>query len=561
MIICPKCQRENQQGAARCFNCGELLLEDNVPKKRFPIGMLFLMELGAFIMLLFCIVLIVSIGDFGPLPLLYLFLADALAIAGIIIPILVYRKRRKNYKRYLERLELQRLRSQKAEQEAKGTPEEEDHSICYLDTLKAIDAQAQAHPLHRTYNDNVTLEDAHTHMQDFFAANGLALSPDSARSLLVAMASSRLVYLDLDPDADREAFVRTLNKYFGFGAHVTSVQPDWSSTYALLGQKPLGSLNNRGTGVLVDLYFTKYAENNICYTFLDNVDPNAMSPYMADFERYIANPQVPYMIHFRNTKEGVTPLYLNGNGRSFMLPSNFWFFCFVAPGTILSPATKDIYQKSTVVRMDIHATEAAPDTTPSGLARSYSYNHFITMINQAYESYLLPESVWVKWDRLKAYFNGELGMKVGNSHELALENLSSLYMSIFPNHTDNQALDFALRIHLLTATRVACGGDPDKIHSLLGIIEETFGEGEIVTFSQAMALSIPVAEVPKAPPAEAPVVREEPAVAEPMAEEPVIPVVEEPAVAEPVVTVAEPVVTEAEPVVTVAPEQKSEVTE
>lgn len=474
MKICPKCGTKNVEGTAVCVFCKESLLEEIAPSKRFPLIGFLLMEGVAFLIFVFSMYVYKASDLLSALP--YFGFALVVAIMSLIGAIVIHKKRVKTYTAYVERIAASKQQAEAAE------PEEVIDATSYVDTLREVEAKLKQHRVVRSFDELSDFNTLSEQLCAYFSLCGYEVSRETCRMLTVAMASSRLVYLDIQPETCVKGVVEILNRYFGFGGHITTVKDNWEGLYAMLGQNPMGTANNRGTGVLVDLYTAKYAENAICCTYLDHVDPDRLTRYFYDFESYICDPMKGHTVLFRHDmgEHGLEQI----SEREFTLPANMWFFAILGKEHAHKLATKDAYSRSVKVRVSVTpaaGAESAPHIEKNPY-KPVSYAHFTTMVSEFYEEYLLPEDMWCKWDRLVKYLNEEMGLKLGNSTDLTMENLSSMYMAIFSDWTSDRAMDFALSTHVLPKIRKACAENPDQLKSLRELTESVFGEDALPLF-------------------------------------------------------------------------------
>lgn len=478
MKICPKCGTKNIDGTAMCVFCKEPLLEDIAPSKRFPVIGFLLMEGVAFLIFVFSMYVYRASDLLSALP--YFGFTLLVAVVSLIGSILVHKKRVKNYQAYVNK-----IAAMEQQTEAKE-PEEEIDATSYVDTLREVETKLKQQRTVRSYDELSDFNTLSEQLCAYFSLCGYEISRETCRMLTVAMASSRLVYLDIQPETCVKGVVEILNRYFGFGGHITAVKDSWEGLYAMLGQNPMGSANNRGTGVLVDLYAAKYAENAICCTYLDHVDPDRLTRYFYDFESYICDPMKGHTIMFRPDigEHGLEQV----SAREFTVPANMWFFAILGKEHAHKLATRDAYSRSVKVRVNV-TPAAGAESAPRIEKNPYkpvSYAHFTTMVAEFYEEYLLPEDMWCKWDRLVKYLNEEMDLKLGNSTDLTMENLSSMYMAIFSDWTSDRAMDFALSTHVLPKIRKACAETPDKLKDLRELTESVFGEDALPLFTQGI---------------------------------------------------------------------------
>ena len=494
MKICSRCGTPNVDAARRCEKCYELLLDDHVPSKNFPVLGLILMEGVAFLLFVFSMYVYRASDFFSAIP--YFSLAFIVAVISVIGSVVIHKKRISKYNEYVQKMWNDTTSQQKEHQEAVETG-----GGSYLDTLAEIESKMKARRVVRSYDELSDFNTLAKQLAEYFALSGYEVSQETFRMLTVAMASSRLVYLDIKPRECAAGFVEILNRYFGFPGHVTTVHPDWNTTYALLGQYPMGTKDNRGTGLLVDLYMARYVENNICCTYLDEVDPDKLSLYFYDFEPYVCNPTKPHIVMFRRDCEEAKLVFVRG--RNFQLPGNMWFFAILGESHAHKLATKEAYNRTVKVQVNITPTNKDGSVTrvDKNPFKPVSYSHFNMMVSEFYEEYLLPEEMWCRWDKLMKYLNEEMELKLGNSNELTMENLSSMYMAIFSDWTSDGAMDFALSTHILPKVRRACEGQPERLKALHELTEGWFGEGALPVFTQGLLRVVPVANLENDQPA------------------------------------------------------------
>lgn len=482
MIICPKCQTHiNDPQQTCCPNCGEKVMM-GPPDHSYPTGRLMLIELIGVLLFLWAIYLYVNDISMAAI---FGIIALFVMITGPVWCRDIHRTRQERYEEYVKRVVIKNIEND-SDKKSSYTKVIKYPESGYRKDLLTLSDNLKKEDKNISYDENATLEGLVKNFRNYCEACGFDISLGDVQKLFIEMANSRLLFMQVLPEENTGCLFELLRKFFAFGCRSTNIDESWKTEYDLLGQ---GGEVTGATGILLDIYTARYYERNVCFTVLNRVNKKTMRTYFDTFMRYVRDPMGKHYVTLKRGDDNADIDFITNY--EFCLPNNMWYFCIPTreDGTVESstdegtvkviPVDRPTMRLRVEKKTGIINYSACP--TPP-----VSFDRFSLVVSEAYESYLLAEDIWKKWDSLKEFLTDKMDMKINNRDEIALEKLSSLYMMIVSDGAESNALDFALNSHLLSRIKNDC--DINKLGNI-GIcrfLDNTFGENVLKSFSESL---------------------------------------------------------------------------
>lgn len=315
------------------------------------------------------------------------------------------------------------------------------------------------------------------------ASRGFALADGSAREILSAMASSRLLIVSGTPDdtvltAMEAALCHADGAYFG-----ETLPEGWTALSDLMYRR-----ERNGTVVPSDilrgLAAATAAPRTVCPISLigmGDVHPesaDALCLYAASPARFgrlsLGTPQDPALTDFLSSVPDVRPA---ADGQASMpMPANVWFWIRPAAGRIL-PAGLAGYTATVELNGHVsgNGTTGAPEKPlfpDMGALRR--------MTESARAVCFLPEEMWKSLDSLESYLVTRAGLHLDNRLIRRVETYTSVYMSCGGQPED--AMDSALASLILPLLSIFPASDFLAAEGQMGIadcLDRLFGHDRL----------------------------------------------------------------------------------
>ncbi len=516
--LCPNCRARtlfHPGGSGKCAVCDIPLIAYDPP--RYPTWVTVLGLVFCFFYAFFGF-LIADLSDMvSAIP--YFILVTAIFVAAFAIPHAIHKNRLSEYEIALKDIATAALKRKSETPEAKAKAKTENLApLAYYDDLFEVDHAFRSEgvmrerflsgvcppgalPLRRSVSPSPT-EDTESlgtlveYLYRYAALCGLHLTLQTVEEILMAMASTRLIYLEAENGETVRDTVKLLSGFFDSMAHATPIDAAWKSTYDMLGvnvERSDAARTGGATGLLVDLYGAKYNPEHICVTLLENVGEVFLALCLDPFVKSLGTDVMNFDKNMKlrlKLGSNIIPLAHLDENSAISLPNNMWFFCTKAEE---NPSLADVPQPahpvfSATVRLKTEPNEAIINHFPCA-TKPISHARFAFLCEQTLEEHFLSEPVWQKCDVFFAFLEKEIGVKVGNKAILKIEDRSSLALAFFGDKEEISALDHALALCLGKKLRKACEGNEEKRALLVRTAAELFGEN---------ALSATLAEIPTA---------------------------------------------------------------
>lgn len=296
----------------------------------------------------------------------------------------------------------------------------------------------------------------------FARANGYEPEISSARALLAAMATSRVVFIRTRDEASA-AFAATLSKFFGSNAPVGEVTAAWESPDDLLFHTTYGS--KRASDCLCGLYRANYAGDAMCALTLTNAQQGRADLYLKDILAYAEKPEradrMPILNEPLSASKLSAKVTADECGVYMTMSENIWCLAVSSDAKKYAiPAAG--YTTGSALAVCLRGKACEP-VAEEGETAGLSASEFRRLVRGISERYFLPEEQWKKFDRIENFLQSRAGVRFDNRLMRRLENFSSAYLAV--NNDANQILDAMLEAVFLP---MIAGLDPDALGSIDG---------------------------------------------------------------------------------------------
>ena len=236
---------------------------------------------------------------------------------------------------------------------------------------------------------------------EFAKSYGYAPELSSARALLAAMATSRVVFVRTRDEASA-AFAANLAKFFGSNAPVADVTKAWDSPDFLLFNTTYGS--KKASDCLCGMYRAGYAGDAMCAVTLTNAQMGNADLYLTDMLAYAEKPERAGAMTILNEPLSKSRLSAKTEARdggvAMTVSENIWCLAVSSDATKYAiPAAG--YTTGAALAVCLRGKACDPAPAESGAAE-LSASEFRRLARGVNERYFLPEEQWKKFDRIEA---------------------------------------------------------------------------------------------------------------------------------------------------------------
>lgn len=348
-------------------------------------------------------------------------------------------------------------------------------------------------------------------LRDFTMHRGINLEITSARSLVAAIAASKLVFVTSKNAELLPAFVDILNEYYGNDAPITA-DDNWNSLSDLLWEEGDGKfVLSAFSNAVYNAHKSREQERVL---LIGNIDINNLGKYFGNFLEFANHPTEEFIINFNEET-------------SFRLPDNLTYV-LVAKDGALDMLPTEILNAALVAEVMLSAATVTEDEVEPKIV---SHEDFLLMLSEAKEENFVSERIWRKVDDLAEAINATEKFAIGNKNIIMSESFTSVMLACGADEPEAVTNMFLAKLsYILKNTRMfrADGGDK-QVYS---IVEKLFADEELTKIKRSLTKRVRIAETPVETPSAAPV--------ETPAEQPVETPAEEPAPEEPAVQTETP---------------------
>lgn len=310
-------------------------------------------------------------------------------------------------------------------------------------------------------------------LKEFAASRGIVLEISSARSIIAAMAASKIIFLTSRNASLLPAFERVLNEYFSAYAGVTTASDSWKSQFDLLWRDDGDELNLSDFTAAV--YSAANEEDKHTIVILDNVNVGNLASYFSTFISYANRPAEQWEANL-------------GENVALTLPNNLTYVLVPVGGSV-EEVPPEILSGATVV--DVTITSDEIQTENAGWVRpvTFTKNSLKNIAERSKESFFLSDAVWNKLDAIADSIAQDEKFCIDNKNMLQIERYTSVLLDAGADERDAIAAMFFGKLNFLlknTKTYKSVGGD----RKISVLIEKVFADEELTRVTNALLKAV-----------------------------------------------------------------------
>lgn len=313
-------------------------------------------------------------------------------------------------------------------------------------------------------------------LRNYAMFRGINLEMTSARTLVSAIASCKLVFLTSKNAELLPEFVKILNEYYGNDSPIVATD-GWNSLSDLLwsesedeGKFVLSAFSNA-------VYGAHKSHEQERVLVIENVNINNLGRYFGNFLEFANHPTEQYVISFNEET-------------SFRLPDNLTYV-LVAKDGYLDMLPSEMLNASLVADVMLSAATITDveDVEPKVL----SHEDFLLMLSEAKEAHYVTERIWRKVDELCETVNATERFAIGNKNIIQCESFTSVLLSCGADEPDAVTNMFLAKLsYILKNTRMFRQDEGEK--AVYAIVEKLFADEELTKIKRSLTKIVRVVE-------------------------------------------------------------------
>lgn len=308
----------------------------------------------------------------------------------------------------------------------------------------------------------VSLETLVDDLIGFAASKGVALTAQTVRSMIAAVAADKLIIAEDKNGSSAPVAFYVMAEYFGGSLSPLKV-PSGCATAAELARGKKGA----ETCFLTDVYSACLDHNTLRFAFLSQVEPAEAKEYLSEYVNAISHRNKEMYATVESVRSGVKLLHLE-QGKVTVAKN---LKLVVSP--IIDRDSSVIANERII--LDLSDVSSCSESVYERKLNKVSAWQFSETVRIMRESKYLSEDTWKKIDRLLEYLTAKLGYSFDNRYVRMMEVYSSAYMAA--GGDAREALDSMLAACVMRAVceqRIVPSVEEDE-EDIAQLIEGLFG--------------------------------------------------------------------------------------
>ncbi|MDE6557850.1 MAG: hypothetical protein K2K39_01965, partial [Clostridia bacterium] len=316
--------------------------------------------------------------------------------------------------------------------------------------------------------DRFSFAELCTGLKEYALERGINLEASSARALIAAIASTKLVFLTSKNPELLPQFVEIVNAYFGNETRVIA-NDGWHNISDLLWNAEA----DEGTYVLSTFSNAVYAAHmspeQEKIVIIDNVNLKNLGSYFYSFLEYANHPTEEFVISFNEET-------------SFPLPDNLTYI-LVPQGGVIEALPTEILNAAVIADVMLTRADVTPEikTEP----KVVSHEDFRNVLNEIKEVDFVSERIWKKVDELAETINSTERFAIGNKNIIQLESFTSVMIDCGADEAEAVTQMFLAKLAFILKNTHAYRQDGGE-KTVFGIIERLFADEELLKIKRVL---------------------------------------------------------------------------
>lgn len=292
------------------------------------------------------------------------------------------------------------------------------------------------------------------------ASFGVGISAQKAKTVLAAIASSRLILLRNEDRNLMRVFVSATSKFFGVTEFFADARA-YRMSYDVFAEY---------NGIKNAVAFAERENHKMTFVSMDGVDMRNIRTYFTPMIAAFANLTQPFTVDIKNSM---------GEKISYVISPNMWFF-MTESSPVGAPLPSFVTDFGSVVNLKL---TSVPVTGRAATTDGIAYEQYAWMTESCRNMLDFDEANWKKIDKLEEYVVSQIGdFAIGNKKWGRLERFVSVYCACGEDAEDRadamrEALDNAVAVDLIHGmAATVMGKHKEGTPSLIDTTERVLGQ-------------------------------------------------------------------------------------
>lgn len=321
------------------------------------------------------------------------------------------------------------------------------------------------------YDDTISLEELCQKFRNFAASRlGLYYDLDVMKRTFAAFGAAKLVILQGISGTGKTSLPYALGQFIQYPSVICSVQPSWRDRTELVGYYNEFTKKYTEPDFLKTLYEAQFVDD-MRVVILDEMNIARVEYYFAEMLSILELPREDERyISLVSSRSSSDPEKMK-DGKVW-IPPNLWYVGTINNDDSTFAVSDKVYDRAIPIDLDEKAEFfEAPDQEPIRL----SYQHLISLYEDAKKRYPISEEMLLEMDKLDSYLIKHFRLTFGNRIMKQMKDYVPCYVACGGTEIDGIDFIFACKI-LRKFESLGMGFIRDEIDGLITYLDHVFGE-------------------------------------------------------------------------------------
>ena len=321
------------------------------------------------------------------------------------------------------------------------------------------------------YDDIASLEELCQKFRNFAASRlGLYYDLDVMKRTFAAFGAAKLVILQGISGTGKTSLPYALGQFIQYPSVICSVQPSWRDRTELVGYYNEFTKKYTEPDFLKTLYESAYVDD-MRVVILDEMNIARVEYYFAEMLSILELPREDERyISLVSSRSSADPEKMR-DGKVW-IPPNIWYVGTINNDDSTFAVSDKVYDRAVPIDLDEKAEFfEAPDQEPIRL----SYQHLISLYEDAKKRYPISEEMMLEMDKLDSYLIKHFRLTFGNRIMKQMKDYVPCYVACGGTEIDGIDFIFAAKI-LRKFESLGMGFIRDELDGLITYMDHVFGE-------------------------------------------------------------------------------------
>jgi hypothetical protein len=304
--------------------------------------------------------------------------------------------------------------------------------VTFFNHLKQIAREYTQKAQQQKYTSYNSVEEVCEQLNAYMLKRGIKLGEKTAEELLMAMTSSKCIFVKKTGE-NTEEILSLIGEFFsGKAMNCTTLEVEPKQPIDLVYYYRNRALT--GTRFFDEIYAPLFMPNTVCTCALKELSEISFETVFSDFISLFKNPYEEAKLQMSQVISFNVPKIAD---KKLSLPTNTWFF-FLLNGDETLPQDAPFWSET----IELNGVGSKNNTNITWYPMAIS--QFDELIEGAFEKHFLPLDTWKKLDRVEDYLYQSVQFKIDNILARNIERFTT--MQVACGSTQVQAMDAAIAL-------------------------------------------------------------------------------------------------------------------